>query len=163
MRKIKGFTLIECIIAIAILGIASLTMAEIYAGVSRTNLNNNLVNTSLSYQMEKVEEKTGGAADTIKIEKYDPADSATQSLVTNNPTKPPHKLDNSNPQKVRNIRITKLDSSGNPINDESYSYPVDTYVLLSRDKDNKPSSDSTSDLYNKEKDINLRYKFIIGS
>ena len=33
--KIKGFTLAECLIALAILGIGSLVMAQIYADVSK--------------------------------------------------------------------------------------------------------------------------------
>lgn len=171
MRKIKGFSLIECIIAIAILGIASLTMAEIYAGVSRTNLDNHLVNTSLSYQMKMVEQKIKANTDTIWIASNEPgkvkddAGNKTPGTVPNVPGKtspdPPHS-NSTRKTTTKYVKITKLDSSGNPTN-ESYSYPVDTFVLLSRDKNDKPSSDSTSELNGKENDINLRYKFIIGA
>ena len=42
-KHIKGFTLIECLIALAILGIASLTMAQIYASVAQRNRNNQII------------------------------------------------------------------------------------------------------------------------
>lgn len=169
MRKIKGFSLIECIIAIAILGIASLTMAEIYAGVSRTNLDNHLVNTSLSYQMKMVEQKIKANTDTIWISSNEPgtvkddAGNKTPGTVPNVPGKtspdPPHS-NSTRKTTTKYVKITKLDSSGNPTN-ESYSYPVDTFVLLSRDSADRPSSNPNSTI--EENDIGLRYKYIIGS
>ncbi|MGN0587459.1 MAG: type II secretion system protein J, partial [Oscillospiraceae bacterium] len=33
-KSVKGFTLVECLVALAILGIASLIMVQIYANVS---------------------------------------------------------------------------------------------------------------------------------
>lgn len=150
MKKIKGFTLIECLIALAILGIASLTMAEIYANISKINMNNHLVNTSLSYQMQIAEEKTESEA--IKIPSNEP---------TTPETMPPHKRTN-----VSFLRLERTDTN------DVYSYPVDCYILVSRDADNNPSkiynsaTDTWSDNPNytgsKEKDISLRYKFITG-
>lgn len=181
MKKIKGFSLIECIIAIAILGIASLTMAEIYAGVSRTNLDNHLVNTSLSYQMKMVEQTDSTkdkVDDTIFISSKEKGKvvSKVKDLTQPNgvkitkdtnttPTDAPHKRSSDN---VNCITITKKAPTTATSNDFSkntynYSYPVEMYVLLSRDKNDKPSSDSTSELNGKENDINLRYKFIIGA
>ena len=92
--KIKGFTLVECLIALAILGIGSLVMAQIYADVSKRNLSNHNVNTSLSYQMKVVEEATGadaismyfGGLDGSGQPKPDP-----NSADSNTDKKPPHK------------------------------------------------------------------------
>jgi len=58
MRKLKfinGFTLVECIVAIAILGIASLVMAQIYGAVARANVENHKINESLSTTVANVE------------------------------------------------------------------------------------------------------------
>lgn len=141
MKKIKGFTLIECLIALAILGIASLTMAEIYANISRINMNNHMVNTSLSYQMQMVENKTSTEA--VKI----------PSGETASQTAPPHTRTN-----VKYVRFEKLDATGAETG-EVYSYPVDCYVLLSRDRQNQNSTVSTEI---SESDMNLRYKYITG-
>ena len=61
-KHFKGFTLIECLIALAILGVASLTMAQIYASVAQRNRNNQIMNTSLSNQMSYVERYTASEA-----------------------------------------------------------------------------------------------------
>lgn len=135
MKKCKGFSLIECIVALAILGIASLTMAEIYGRISMVNRNNHLVNTSLSYQMQVVEEKTNTEA--IKISS---GESATP------PTDPPHRRSN-----INYLRIERADTG------DVYSYPVDCYVLLSRDTDNNAYAAAD------DKETNLRYKYLVGS
>lgn len=148
MKNLKGFTLIECLIALAILGIASLTMAQIYAGISKINRNNHLVNTSLSYQMQLAESKTKTQA--IKIPSNEPVSQ----------TAPPHKRSN-----VKYMQLVRSDTN------DIYSYPVDCYVLVSRDANNNPSK-----IYNPgsgwidnpnyngahESDISLRYKFVTG-
>lgn len=54
-KKLKGFTLIECIVAMAILGIASLLMVQIYGTVAKMNRENNRMNNSLEKQMEYAE------------------------------------------------------------------------------------------------------------
>lgn len=161
MKKIKGFTLIECLVALAILGIASLVMAQIYANVSRINRSNHNVNTSLSYQMAIVEKQTktdavpmyfGGGATSV------PDPNSKDSDVNK---KPPHmqgiaSTDMTHPNIT--IKSSYKDSTGK---NYYYSYPVDIYVLLSRDANNKASNDAdykgdTEDNYN------LRYKYILG-
>ena len=62
MKKTRGFTLVECIVALAILGIASLVMAQIYAAVSQQNRLNHQNNASIANQMKYVEEKTDSEA-----------------------------------------------------------------------------------------------------
>lgn len=159
-KKIKGFTLIECLIALAILGIGSLVMAQIYAAVSKTNLNNNSINTSLSKQMKLVEEATGADAISMYFGGLDPN--------TGGP-KPDANADESNlnkyPPHKQGISSTDLTKPNVVIkgsyNSHTYSYPVDIYVLLSRDIKDKASSETD---YNgvEEKNIALRYKYILG-
>ncbi len=146
-KHIKGFTLIECLVALAVLGVASLTMAQIYASVARRNMNNHLVNTSLSNQMAYVEKYTDSEAVTVYY------GHATQKKDDNMPT-PPHEA--TTPTNYNFVKITKLDSSGNPVSGEVYSFPADLYVLYSRD-----GSDTQFDS-TKEKDINLRYRYLKG-
>lgn len=156
MKKFKGFTLIECLIALAILGIASLTMAQIYAGISKINRNNHLVNTSLSYQMQIAEQKTKTAA--IKLP-------SNETVTPSVPTVPPHERAGT----AVNVKYMRLERSDTH---DVYSYPVDCYVLVSRDANNNPSkiynpvsdtwSDNPSYTGSKESDISLRYKFVTG-
>lgn len=149
-KHIKGFTLIECLVALAVLGVASLTMAQIYASVARRNMNNHIVNTSLSNQMAYVEKYTNSEAVTVYYGDATPK-------KDNNMPKPPHEVDEADtPTNYNFVKITKLDSSGNPVSGEVYSFPADLYVLYSRDR-----SDSQFDS-TKEKDINLRYRYLEG-
>lgn len=137
--KIKGFTLIECIVALAILGVASLTMAQIYANVASRNRDNHLVNTSLSNQMAYVEKMTDTQAVQIA---YDGSAS----------TAPPHSS-----TATRYVKIeTTYDSTT-----YTYSYPVDIYVLRSRDHNDKASND-TGYVGETEDNYNLRYKYLKG-
>lgn len=158
-KKIKGFTLVECLVALAILGIGSLIMAQIYADVSKRNLSNHYVNTSLSYQMKVVEEATG--ADSISMY-FGGTDASglpipdTNAADSNVDKKPPHKQGISATD-LSKPNVTIVGSYGS----HTYSYPVDIYVLLSRDTGNRPSDDPN---YNgaDEKDYALRYKYIVG-
>lgn len=123
-RKLKGFTLIECLVALAILGIASLTMAQIYAGVARTNMTNHQYNTSISNQEQFIEKelKDNGAVEV----KYNGLSDPTAT----NPA-PPHSLDSNNQPTTSFVEI----SDGT----NTFSYPVDIYILRSRDRNDKPS------------------------
>lgn len=171
-KHFKGFTLIECLIALAILGIASLVMAQIYANVSKINRNNHNVNTSLSYQMKVVEEATG--TDSIPIYYGSGANADTPDSHSVNQSggdgKPPKEVLDVSAQK-NYIELTKCKSDGT-LGTETYSFPVDIYVLLSRDKNNEPSKvyqnltnlwvDNPNYQGDDEKDYSLRYKYIVG-
>ncbi|MGN0674792.1 MAG: type II secretion system protein [Oscillospiraceae bacterium] len=149
-KSFKGFTLIECIVALAILGIASLTMAQIYAGVAKRNRENHVVNTSLSNQMAYVEKYTNTEAVPIY---YNNSTSADPN-ASNTDRKPPHES-GSGGLKDNYVKIVKVDTDGKTlIDDETYSFPVDTFVLKSRD-----GSDTA---YSSDENYNLRYKYIIG-
>ena len=175
MKKcFKGFTLIECLIALAILGIASLVMAEIYANISQINRNNHNVNTSLSYQMKVVEEATG--TDSIPIyygsssNANTPDEHSVNSSTGAKDGAPPSKASGALAQK-NYLELTKYKSDGT-LGTETYSFPVDIYVLLSRDQNNEPSkkyNSTTKTWYDNpnyngddEKDYSLRYKYIVG-
>ena len=54
-KKLKAFTLIECIVALALIGFASLLMAQVYGSVSKLNRSNSELNVSLVEQMKIVE------------------------------------------------------------------------------------------------------------
>lgn len=141
-RKFKGFTLIECLVALALLGVASLTMAQIYASVSKMNLKNHQNNTSISNQEQFIETelKEKGA---VEI-KYG------QSILATNP--PPPSGDNEATKSYIQIK----DSSGN-----TFSYPVDIYVLRSRDGSDRGSDHAA---YNgpDETKTYLKYRYFLA-
>lgn len=152
-KKFKGFTLIECIVALGVLGIASLTMAQIYASVAQRNRMNHLVNTSLSNQMAYVEKYTNTEAVQIQY---------GAASTTPAPT-PPHKTSAS--QNDNFIKVTNTKSS------DEYSFPVDIYVLKSRDSkdqtlDKTRTQVNSGDVGNTagygEDNYNLRYKYLLG-
>lgn len=138
-RKIKGFTLIECLVALAILGIASLTMAQIYANVARKNITNHTNNTSIAKQMEFIEQelKDNGA---VEI-KYNGSTAPTPPSGTN-------VAQNSY------IEIERPDGT-------KLSYPIDIYILKSRDANDKVSGESG---YNgpDETKTNLKYRYFLA-
>ncbi len=169
-KHFKGFTLIECLIALAILGIASLTMAQIYAGVSRRNRSNQLVNTSLSNQMAYVEKYTD--AETVKVyfnEISAGVSGPDHNLSTN---KPPHKGTSGNTHGTYYVEIKKVvNDTGTLSTTDIYSYPIDMFVLYSRDNNDKDSQDAGfsaqykdffTDGTKTEDDYNLRYKYFVG-
>lgn len=141
-KSFKGFTLVECIVALAILGVASLTMAQIYATVSLRNKNNQMINTSLSNQMAYVETYTDSEAYPIY---YNGSNAADTSTV------PPHE----NAAGGANVKIVSS------YNDYEYSYAADIYVLKSRDRNDKDNDDAGY-VGEDEDNYNLRYKYILG-
>lgn len=57
MKKLKGFTLIECIIAMALIGMTSLLMVQVYGTVAMMNKDNNMMNNSIDRQMQYAEKQ----------------------------------------------------------------------------------------------------------
>lgn len=162
-KTFKGFTLVECIVSLAILAIACMTLGGIEAAVAQKNNYNHFVNSSLSNQMAYIEKYEN--ADTVKI-----ANTYTGS-------KPPN--DSSNTDVKAYVKVTKLtDENGTAIKNNTYSFPVDIYVMYSRDTHNIGSNNKDADGktvsygnvasgFSKdgtsEKEGNLRYKYILGA
>lgn len=184
-KSFKGFTLIECIVALAILAIASLTMAQIYASVSLRNKNNHLINTSLSNQMAYVEKYTDSEAIPIYFNENGSGTSIPDPQTqTGGAGQPPHKAGGGvslQDNYVKIVRVIESDSNADGINDtrtlsddDVYSFPVDTFVLMSRDNNDKNTKDASfgaqyGDLFDAdgtgddpEDSYNLRYKYILG-
>ncbi|MBQ8787731.1 MAG: prepilin-type N-terminal cleavage/methylation domain-containing protein [Oscillospiraceae bacterium] len=180
MRKVKGFTLIECIVALAVLGIASLTMAQIYANVSLRNRNNHLVNASLSDQMEYVEKYTDTEAVPIYFGSLATNKSTPDADAKSADRKPPHKTNEASNNNYIVIKRCEPDPAGGGkvkhAANQTYSFPVDIYVLYSRDQDGDAPKICTENPTTKEKtwadnpnydgeaesNYNLRYKYIVG-
>lgn len=129
--KIKGFTLVECIVAIAVLSIGTLVMASIYACVAQINEKTFRANESLSQTIQRVEtqsDKTTVTTNEVAIVK-------TGSGIE--------------------VTYTKLDSSGAATSTE-YKMNSTVYVSFSQDSkshSNKYYSDPNDD------PIELRYKY----
>jgi prepilin-type N-terminal cleavage/methylation domain-containing protein len=65
--KIKGFTLVECIVAMTIFAIASLTIAQVYVTVTAIQKENEYMQYSLANQMKYVENESTGEAVDIEL------------------------------------------------------------------------------------------------
>ena len=160
-KSFKGFTLIECLIALAILGIASLTMAQIYAGVAKRNRTNYLINTSISNQMSYVERYTNSEAVSLYYGGGTSSSPDSHAVSQGGAGEPPHVYKSgTNTDFVKITRTTPKDPSDpsdttfSHDSNASYSFPADVYVLFSRDQDNQHSAN--------EKDLDLRYKYLTG-
>lgn len=146
MRKnIKGFTLVECLVAMAILAIACMTLGAIEAAVARTNNANHFMNSSLANQMSYIEKYID--AETVHITNADGGGSvppvADSSISSNSGTTAYVKIENSSSSTV-------------------YSYPVDIYIMYSRDTHDTGSDEAGYSQVFTEDNHNLRYKYLLG-
>jgi prepilin-type N-terminal cleavage/methylation domain-containing protein len=156
--RLRAFTLVECLVALAILGVATLTMAQVYSAVARMSRDNEFMNISLSEQMKYVEARSEINSEAIQI----PSVSGT---IT--PESTDHKI---------NTTRYRVFISGGPVDnatgavdsaydDYEYEYGVDTYILLSRDGHDTAAGDAGYDwdgLYD-ETNSKLRYKYLLPS
>ena len=142
-KALKGFTLIECIVALAVLGVASLTMAQIYASVATKNRENHVVNTSLSNQM-------------AYVEKYTDSETVTLEFDGSESDEPPHVDTSSYYVEIHSSYATPETAEYQLYSSNTYSYGVDVHVLKSRDSDDNEYSDATENKHN------LRYKYLTG-
>ncbi len=62
MKKMKGFTLIECIVAIAVLGVSSVLLCQGFAQLMKVTNENNTMSMSIAEQMSDAESQRDGSA-----------------------------------------------------------------------------------------------------
>lgn len=65
MKKFKAFTLIECLVALLILGVSSLLLVQGYTQLMKVTNKNNTMYVSLADQMNDVEKKDSSVAKPI--------------------------------------------------------------------------------------------------
>ena len=70
-KHLKGFTLIECIIAMFILGISSLLLVQAYSQLMRVSSMSNEENISISKQMDDAERQNDSDADLVSTTQKD--------------------------------------------------------------------------------------------
>ncbi len=163
--KLKGFTLIECLVALALLGVASLSMVQIYANVCAVNRSNHDVNTSLMYQMQFVERYSGTnvISGDEQVVIFASGDGNDLDGVYGNPTDTKNSFDKAetDPNYIKHVKITKLDDAGDPIDDDSYYFPTDVHILVSREF--VSSSDLDGAGQTSSGNYELRYKYVVGN
>lgn len=165
-KNFKGFTLVECIVAMAILAVASLLIAQIYGAVSVRNRMNHLVNSSLVSQMAYVEKYTN--SDVVPLyygNNQNMKDShSVDAAGSGGDGKPPHVRTSSNSGYNSYVQFESNYSikfyTGSP-QDMVYSYAADVYILKSRDRQGNVLT-TAGDAGYKEDSYNLRYKYILG-
>lgn len=154
-KTFKGFTLVECLVSMAILAIACMTLGGIEAAVAQRNNANHFNNTSLANQMAYIEKYVN--AETVEI----------KSTYTTKNTPP----NGTNSGTTAYVKVTKLTGEGGTaVSNNTYSYPVDIYVMYSRDTQDVSSKDanygtiagSISGTGASENEGNLRYKYVLG-
>jgi prepilin-type N-terminal cleavage/methylation domain-containing protein len=157
MRKLSGFTLVECLVALMVLGIAALTLAQVYAAVAKGTRDNEYMNISLAEQMKYVEKRDNSAA--VSIE-------PTVSGETSS-----HELDDDSYHVIINGGPVKLNADGSiaGIATNKYLYGVNMYILYSRDIHDEASTTNNDDgttevnddyAYDTESSGKLRYKYL---
>lgn len=175
-KTFKGFTLVECLVSMAILAIACMTLGGIEAAVARRNNVNHFNNTSLANQMAYIEKYSD--SETVKIiNTYSGGSAKKPPNGTNSGTTAYVKV-----TKIKQIPASETDPSkydplsknfivANRAANSSCSYPVDIYVMYSRDTKDVKSNDSnygtvassiTNTSSGVEGESNLRYKYILG-
>jgi prepilin-type N-terminal cleavage/methylation domain-containing protein len=165
-KRLSGFTLVECLMAMLILGIGSLTMAQVYAAVAKQTMENEFMNISLAEQMAYVEQRSGDTVASVAISSPVPL---TQTLLAEEMAD--HELNDDSYHVIvkggpRHFNTNAVDSEH-----AAYEYKsgVAMFVLYSRDVN---SNNSKSDAYAwggsydskgdaKGNQSNLRYKYLL--
>lgn len=89
-KKLKGFTLVECIVAMAIIGVASVMMAQIYSGIAKINRDNAAANRTLNEEMDYVEKQLTEDGDNISctiMTNYNVSTADAKKKETDDPSK----------------------------------------------------------------------------
>lgn len=139
-KTFKGFTLVECLVAMAILAIGCMLLGEIEMAVAKKNNANNFLNTSLANQMQYIENYTNSATLAIYYGNSDTSEPHKDPNLSSN--KPPHAA--SVTANHNYVTVTKYKSDGTTLDTASqYSFPVDIYVMYSRDTNNEARTSVT--------------------
>lgn len=154
MKKIKGFTLLECIIAMAIIGITSMLMVQVYGTVARMTKDNNMMNNSIERQMQyaekQLEEVASSSADNgvVKVRRLSSYDHGTGVVGS------VHKI------KIR--QDTAPSGSGFTVGKNSdVQAEIDLYVIgIETEQAAAASEYGNSSGVESYDDNNMRYKFI---
>ncbi|MDR0986707.1 MAG: type II secretion system GspH family protein [Ruminococcus sp.] len=163
IRRLRAFTLTECLVALAILGIATLTMATVYSAVARMSRDNEFMNISLSEQMKYVEART----------KYDNDATNTTAVVIEGTPASDEKTTHVVDDKTYRVFITggprqdngTLGNSTYTYSNYEYEYGVNMYILYSRDVKDTSSQATTGyvwdEMYNDDSNGKLRFKYLL--
>ncbi|MCL2053815.1 MAG: prepilin-type N-terminal cleavage/methylation domain-containing protein [Oscillospiraceae bacterium] len=152
-NKCKGFTLVECIVAMAILGIASLTIAQVYGAVARMNVNHQFNSASLAEQMKYVERYAEGdtVRTTLPSPHSPPAGAVRQPIATNAPQalvlEPV-----TNDDGVAPVGLPRPNGVTSNYPPAVYTIGVNTHILFSRNADDTVDDDGDTQ--------RLRFKYM---
>ncbi|MCC8043441.1 MAG: prepilin-type N-terminal cleavage/methylation domain-containing protein [Oscillospiraceae bacterium] len=109
MKKAKGFTLIECLVALAILGITSLLLAQTYTAILKLSNNTSNINYSLNQQTSDAELKANAEDITDTTSKFKMTLTAVSGgTITNAST---YEIDTS----VYMVKAHTVDNSGTDV------------------------------------------------
>lgn len=181
--KLKGFTLIECIVAMAIIGVASMLIAQVYGAVAIMNRNNAQINTTLVEQMKMAERGITFKSDadlhgeSVAVEDYNTGSpdstvrkfSYSQSLENGSDHKPIHKssgfeglafeIDSVGKSgSFSTVGGTTTSSSFSIVSDGTHYKKADIELVILKAK---PMTNTISGKQYRM-DTNLRYKFILS-
>jgi prepilin-type N-terminal cleavage/methylation domain-containing protein len=140
-KKLKAFTLVECIIALAVFAIAALTITQVYASIARMNKQNEYMQYSLAKQMQYIERETNSGKIEVPYNAEAEAIKGQMNMGDNNVFK----------------IVGGIDVPGEEPN--TYVYGVNMYVLYSRDILDRDSN--SADFAYEDIDSNLRYKYLL--
>jgi prepilin-type N-terminal cleavage/methylation domain-containing protein len=163
MKKLKGFTLIECIVAMTIFAIASLTIAQVYITVSTIQKENEFMQYSLANQMKYVEDATGSDASSKVQINYNGTGTggAASTGVNGNARVKLVKVDLGTDNNFDGLNFNDDEATG-----QEYFVGVNMFVFKSREgsshSDDSVTYDDTSSTRanTDESNGNLRYKFM---
>lgn len=116
MKRLKGFTLIECIIALFILGISSLLLVQAYGQLMKVTVSSNTENISISKQMADAERRNTAGAKKITV-------TMTKGFV-----------------------VTKVKIGSEPektLDTSDYTFQVDAYQIQGRNVDGSIASEGS--------------------
>lgn len=123
-KSLSGFTLIECLVALAILGIASLLLVQAYTQLMKVTSMNSTISNSIANQMADAENPSSAESGTNKVTKLT---TSSRETFTITPT-------------FYNSSNGKFD-----VTEDDLSISVDVYVVNPYKNDSTDSQVTTGD------------------